>query len=250
MMRFYGLIGKSIEHSFSAQYFKKKFEKEGIENTFYQLYSLETIDEFNTLIGDFTEFSGLNVTIPYKKSILPFLDQLDNASKEIGAVNTIKFEWLNNKLRLLGFNTDYLGFLESIKPNLKEHHRKAIILGSGGSSAAVAYALNKLNIEYTIVSRNPNETNQINYQDVDKKLLKGHKLIINTTPLGMHPNNSSYPNIPYEFIGKNHFLYDLIYNPAETKFLTLGKKAGAKIQNGLQMLELQAEYSWKIWNDL
>lgn len=248
-MRFFGLIGKSIEHSFSPQYFKKKFEKEGIEFTFYQLYSLETIDEFNHLIGDFTEFSGLNVTIPYKTSVIPFLDDLDQAAKKIGAVNTIKFEWHNTKLKLKGYNTDYLGFMDSIKPNLSKEHSKALVLGTGGSSLAITYALNLLGIQYQLVSRKE-QNNCITYNDLNSELINEYNLIINTTPVGMYPNTENYPLIPYEYLTPKHFLFDLIYNPAKTQFLKFGKKAGAKIQNGLKMLELQAEHSWKIWNDL
>ena len=249
-MRFFGLIGKSLDHSFSPKYFKEKFEKEGIENTFYQLYTLEKIDEFNQLITDFTEFSGLNVTIPYKQSIIPFLDELDIASQEIGAINTIKFNWINNKLILFGYNTDYLGFMDSLKPNLSKHHTNALILGTGGSSAAVAYALKKLGIKYKFVSRNPENETVLSYNSINSEVLHKHKLIINTTPLGMHPNTSEFPNIIYDAITKDHFLYDLIYNPSETQFLRFGKEKGAKTQNGLKMLELQAEYSWKIWNSI
>lgn len=247
-MRFFGLIGKSIQHSFSPGYFKEKFEREGIENTFYQLYPLENIDEFNMLINNYSELSGLNVTIPYKQSIIPFLDELDEASETIGAVNTIKFSWENNKLKLLGFNTDYLGFMESIKPNLEGDHTNALILGKGGSSLAVAYALKQMGIEFTFVSRNEVNTQAFRYNQLNKKILDEYKLIINTTPLGMHPETDDFPDIPYEYLTEKHFLYDLIYNPAETKFLKLGKEQGAKVQNGLQMLQLQAEHSWKIWN--
>lgn len=249
-MRFFGLIGKSLEHSFSPQYFKQKFEKEGIKNTFYQLYSLESIDEFNQLITDFTEFSGLNVTIPYKKSIIPFLEELDEASKEIGAVNTIKFNWINNKLKLSGYNTDYLGFMDSIKPKLKDYHNKALILGTGGSSSAVAYAFKLLGIEYQFVSRTPESNDILNYTELNDNIIKENNIIVNTTPVGMFPNTLEFPKIPYSGISENHILYDLIYNPKETMFLMQGKRQGALTQNGLKMLELQAEYSWKIWNDL
>ena len=248
-MRIYGLIGKSLTHSFSPKYFKEKFEKEGIKDTFYQLYPLETIDEFNYLISDYTEISGLNVTIPYKQSILHFLDYIEPAAKQIGAVNTIKFEWENNRLKLSGYNTDYLGFLESIKPMLEGKNKKALILGTGGSSAAVKYALKLLQIEYKLVSRNPEGKNVISYDSLDEKLIKEHQIIINTTPLGMFPDILEYPDIPYNYLTKEHLLYDLIYNPEETQFLKLGREQGAKVQNGLKMLELQANYSWKIWND-
>lgn len=247
-MNFYGLIGKSLDHSFSAKYFKHKFEKEGIKNTFYQLYPLESIDEFNHLIGDFTEFSGLNVTIPYKQSVLPFLDDLDAAAKEIGAVNTIKFEWNRQKLKLVGYNTDYMGFMESIKPNLKPFHNKALVLGTGGSSLAIVYALKQLSIDCQLVSRNPKNDTVLSYDDLNENFIKDYLLIVNTTPLGMYPNISEYPKIPYQAITNNHYLFDLIYNPSETPFLKFGKENGAQTQNGLKMLELQAEFSWKIWN--
>jgi len=247
-MHFYGLIGKTLEHSFSPKYFKQKFEREGIQNTFYQLYPLKTIDEFNSLIGDYTELSGLNVTIPYKQNVIPFLDELDFAAKEIGAVNTIKFERINQKLKLTGYNTDYLGFMESIKPNLKPYHNKALVLGTGGSSAAIIFALKQLAIDYKLVSRNPNNDNTIGYTDLNEQVIKSHKLIINTTPLGMYPAVSEYPKIPYHHLTSEHFLYDLIYNPEITQFLAFGKAKNAQIQNGLKMLQLQADFSWKIWN--
>jgi shikimate dehydrogenase len=248
-MRFFGLIGKTLEHSFSPIFFKEKFDEEGIENTFYNLYPLKCIDEFNQLITDFTELSGLNVTIPYKQDILPFLDEINKDAKEIGAINTIKFEWVNNKLKLIGYNTDYLGFIQSIKPLLKNHHKTALVLGTGGSSRAVTYALEKLGIEYRKVSRNPENEQILNYESLNEDLIRSNKLIINTTPLGMYPDISKNPNIPYEGITSDHLLYDLIYNPKQTEFLGKGKIKGATIKNGFEMLMNQAEYSWKIWND-
>ncbi|MCB2196003.1 MAG: shikimate dehydrogenase [Bacteroidetes bacterium] len=247
-MRFYGLIGKSLEHSFSPIFFKEKFDKEGITNCFYNLYPLKNIDEFNYLINDFTELSGLNVTIPYKQEIIPFLDTLDPAAKEIGAVNTIKFHWNQNKLELIGYNTDYLGFMDSLKPLLKPIHKKALVLGTGGSSLAVTYAFKQLGIDYQMVSRTAKRTNSFDYNSLTNEIIANHKIIVNTTPLGMYPRIDQSPNIPYQAITKEHILFDLIYNPKQTEFLGKGKVQGATIKNGFEMLVNQAEYSWKIWN--
>lgn len=248
-MRFFGLIGKSLEHSFSPVFFKEKFDIEGINDCFYNLYPLKNIDEFNQLISDFTELSGVNVTIPYKQEIIPFLDKIDDNAKEIGAVNTIKFEWIKSKLKLTGYNTDYLGFIDSLKPLLKKQHKTALVLGTGGSSVAVTYALKKLGIKYINVSRNPVNTEILSYDSLHEDLVNDYKLIINTTPLGMYPDTSQSPDIPYNGISKDHLLYDLIYNPKQTEFLRKGKNKGACIKNGAEMLIKQAEYSWEIWND-
>lgn len=249
-MRFYGLIGKSLEHSFSPVYFKEKFEREGISDAFYNLYPLKTINEFNQLITDFTELSGLNVTIPYKQEIIPFLDDMDENAKEIGAINTIKFLWYESKLQLKGYNTDYMGFMESIKPILSKHHRLALVLGTGGSSLAVIYALKKLGIKVSQVSREPESENILSYQDIDDHVIKEHQIIVNTTPLGMYPDISQHPQIPYHAITKDHLLYDLIYNPKQTEFLGKGMVLGAQTKNGFEMLIKQAEFSWKIWNNI
>lgn len=249
-MRFFGLIGNPLEHSFSPIFFKEKFEKEGIKNCFYNLYPLNNIDEFNQLINDFTELSGLNVTIPYKQDIIPFLDEIDENAKEIGAVNTIKFDWINSKLKLTGYNTDYLGFINSVKPLLKEFHTKALVLGTGGSSLAVTYALKKLGIEYIQVSRNPVSKEIYSYDSLNEEIVNCTKIIINTTPLGMYPDISECPDIPYNGITHKHLLFDLIYNPKQTEFLGKGIIKGAMVKNGFEMLIAQAEYSWKIWNNL
>lgn len=248
-MRFYGLIGKSLEHSFSPVFFKEKFEKEGITNCFYNLYPLKNIDEFNYLINDFTELSGLNVTIPYKQEIIPFLDRLDPNAKQIGAVNTIKFHWNQNKLELIGYNTDYLGFMDSLKPLLKPIHKKALVLGTGGASLAVTFALKQLGIDFQMVSRTAKGANSIDYNSLTNEIIKEHKIIVNTTPLGMYPRIDQSPNIPYQAIAREHILFDLIYNPKQTEFLGKGKVQGATIKNGFEMLVNQAEYSWKIWNE-
>ncbi|MDA3952614.1 MAG: shikimate dehydrogenase [Bacteroidales bacterium] len=248
-MRFFGLIGKKLEHSFSPVFFKEKFEEEGIEDAFYNLYPLKNIDELNQLITDFSNLSGLNVTIPYKQDVISFLDEIDEDAKAIGAINTIKFDWIKSKLKLTGYNTDYLGFIDSIKPLLKKHHKSALVLGTGGGSLAIAYALKKLGIIYTKVSRNPKNNNELSYELLNKELISETKLIINTTPLGMYPDISQKPDIPYDSLTKEHLLYDLIYNPKQTEFLRKGEKQGAVIKNGFEMLIKQAEYSWKIWNN-
>jgi len=229
-MRFFGLIGKTLEHSFSPVFFKEKFEKENIT--------------------DFTELSGLNVTIPYKKEIIPFLDELDENAERIGAVNTIKFEWINNKLKLIGFNTDYLGFIDSIKPHIRNNQESALVLGTGGSSLAVIYGLKKMGINYIQVSRNPKNSKILAYKDLSAKIISQNKIIINTTPLGMYPDISKYPELDYTAISNQHLLYDLIYNPKKTEFLGKGEAKGARILNGYEMLIAQAEYSWKIWNNI
>ena len=247
-MKLFGLIGKTLGHSFSQSYFKEKFEKEGISGAYYNLYPLETIDEFNQLITDFSELSGLNVTIPYKSEVIPFLSYIDDSAKEIGAINTIKFERVKSKLNLLGYNTDYIGFWESLKPLLQIHHNKALVLGTGGSSKAVAYALRKANIEVLFVSRNANEKYQITYQDITREHIEKYKIIINTTPLGMFPNSDQCPDIPYDYLSSKHILFDLIYNPDQTKFLKLGQEQGVITKNGLDMLKIQADHSWNIWN--
>lgn len=242
----FGLIGKNISYSFSKGYFLNKFKELKLNNYSYRNYDLPEIDEFPFIIyHKEEEFGGFNVTIPYKQSIMRYLSDIDEVAQEIGAVNTIK---ITDDNELIGYNTDAYGFENSLKPLLKNHHKKALILGTGGASKAVAYVLNKLNIEFQLVSRKPVADNQISYEDISEEIIKSHQLIINCTPLGTHPNIKECPNIPYNLLSKKHFLYDLIYNPSETEFLKRGKKQGATTKNGLEMLELQAEKSWEIWN--
>ena len=186
----------------------------------------------------------MNVTIPYKESIIKYLDEVDSEAQKIGAVNTIK---VTDDNKLIGYNTDVYGFQKSIEPLLKSHHKKALILGTGGASKAIAYAFNKLNIAYKFVSRKEIE-NMLTYEMLDAEIMNEYSIIVNCTPIGTHPNVEDAPAIPYQYLSDNHLLYDLIYNPAETKFLQEGKKYGASIKNGLEMLELQAEKSWEIWN--
>jgi len=242
----FGLLGKNISYSFSRGYFAKKFKEEAIRNCEYVNFDIASIDDFSVLIKkNSPQLKGLNVTIPYKEEIIPFLDKIDKKVKKIGAVNTIK---ITKRGELKGFNTDVYGFEKSLEPLLKQHHKKALILGTGGASKAVTFALKKLGIKYKLVSRNPQKKREISYQELSKKIIQKNLLIINCTPLGTHPNIDLFPNIPYQFITKNHLLYDLIYNPNETIFLSKGKEKEATIKNGLEMLELQAEKSWKIWN--
>ncbi|WP_298546568.1 shikimate dehydrogenase [uncultured Aquimarina sp.] len=241
-MNIYGLLGRDIGYSFSRNYFSNKFSKENLKCQ-YQNFDLQTIGELKNIIQQ-TDVKGMNVTIPYKEEVISYLDTLDPIAKEIGAVNVIKFE---SNGKLTGYNSDYYGFTESLKPLLNETIKKALILGTGGASKAIAYALNNLNIEHVFVSRNP-DFKELSYNDLDEDIIKDFKLIINCTPLGTHPNTENYPDIPYEYLGKNHVLYDLIYNPEETTFMKKGKQKGATTSNGLNMLVLQAEKSWEIWN--
>ncbi|MDZ4844923.1 MAG: shikimate dehydrogenase [Chitinophagales bacterium] len=243
-MRKFGLIGNPLGHSFSKKYFTEKFATEFINETVYENFELPKIDLLRNVVAENPDLRGLNVTIPYKEAVIRYLDELSDDALEIGAVNTIKIS--SGKLK--GFNTDYIGFTRSLIPLLKPSHKKALILGTGGSSLAVKYALEKLGIEYLIVSRNPFEENEIGYDAVNESLLNEHTLLINTTPVGMFPDVSNAPEIPYQFLGEQHLLFDLIYNPEETIFLKSGKEKGATTKNGSEMLALQAEEAWKIWN--
>jgi shikimate dehydrogenase len=243
MLKKYGLIGYPLSHSFSKGYFTEKFKKEGIENAAYETYPLEKISDFTTLLQNNPELVGLNVTIPYKEAIIPYLDELSEEAKKIGAVNTIKI--INGKK--IGYNSDVVGFEKSLIQHLKPTHNKALVLGTGGAAKAVWFVLKKLNIPYLKVSRTASE-NIIAYDTISIDLVKEYPLIINTTPLGMSPKLESKPDIPYQALTKNHFLYDLVYNPQTTLFLEMGQKMGATIQNGLPMLHGQAERSWELWN--
>jgi shikimate dehydrogenase len=243
-MRKFGLIGKTLGHSFSKKYFTAKFKQEGIKNTVYELYELASIAELKNLLNQESELVGLNVTIPYKQEVLPLLNELDEAAIRIGAVNTIKItEGITR-----GYNTDYIGFkttLEQFYP--KSVYKKALVLGTGGASKAVTTALTDLGIIYTSVSRTPNKE-ELNYKQVTIDLLQEYNLIINTTPLGMAPQADTFPEITYEGITTAHYAYDLVYNPENTLFLEKCANAGAKTMNGLGMLYGQAEAAWHIWN--
>ena len=242
-MRKFGLVGRNISYSFSRKFFSEKFSTEGIDAT-YENFDLQDISEFPEVIKTNPELAGLNVTIPYKQAIFPFLDELDPIAEEIGAVNTIK---VGADAKLTGFNTDYFGFSQALLPHLKSRHKKALVLGTGGASKAVVYALKTLGISSQFVSRSASE-NAISYTDLDTDVMEEHLLLINCTPLGTFPNNSEYPDIPIQNIGKNHLVFDLIYNPPVTKLLELAKTNGATILNGREMLEFQAEKAWEIWN--
>ncbi len=240
----FGLIGKHIDYSFSKSYFTKKFENKGLSHS-YQNFDINAIDEFPKIITSTKNLKGLNVTIPYKEAIIPYLDQLDEIAQKIGAVNTIK---LTEEKKLIGYNTDCYGFKKSIVPYLKSNHKNALILGTGGASKAIAYALKQLGIKFNYVSRTSFNKADYTYDMLSEDIITEHQIIINCTPLGTHPNVNDCPEIPYDTISKTHILFDLIYNPQETKFLSFGKQKGATICNGLNMLELQAEKAWKIWS--
>lgn len=241
-MKIYGLLGKNIDYSFSRKYFSEKFRSEKIDAEYHN-FDLPEISEFPSVLKQ-QYLHGLNVTIPYKQSIIPYLDHLAEDAKKIGAVNTIKFE---KDGKLCGYNTDFYGFTESLKPHLQNKHSKALILGTGGASKAIAYAFQKLGIAYKFVSRNP-ESDQYSYAQLDKKILEEFYLIVNCTPLGTFPKVEIFPEIPFQYFNPNHLIFDLIYNPAETQLMKLAAKNGAKTVNGLRMLELQAEKAWEIWN--
>ncbi len=246
-MKQFGLIGYPLSHSFSKGYFSNKFSLENITDCNYENYPLENLSHFSNLLIENKNITGLNVTIPYKKEIIPFLDSLDQGAKTIGAVNTIKIERTNNSIQLKGYNTDVYGFELSLLKHLKPFHNKALILGTGGAALAVQYVLNKLSIRWKSVSRTASE-NILSYEDITESVLAEYNLIINTSPLGMYPNFETCPNLPYHALTKNHYLYDLVYNPEETLFLLKGKEKGCTTKNGLEMLHLQAEKAWEIWN--
>lgn len=238
----YGLIGKTLGHSFSKQYFTTKFEESGSEET-YDNFELTDISEFQSLIKE-QQLSGLNVTIPYKEAIIPFLDELSEEAKAIGAVNTIQFA--NGKTK--GHNTDAFGFHQSIKPFLKGDCHRALILGTGGASKAVHYVLKGIGIDCFFISRSPKKENEFSYEEMNNIMIGSVGLIVNTTPLGTFPNISECPPIPYDLISEKHLVYDLIYNPEKTEFLKRAETQGATIQNGYQMLVHQAEKAYEIWN--
>lgn len=242
-MRKFGLLGKNISYSFSRAYFGQKFEKMKLDAS-YENFDLLQIEGFPKILNENPGLEGLNVTIPYKEQIMPFLDTLDPVASKIGAVNTVK---ISRDGKLTGYNTDYFGFIESIKPFLLEQHKKALILGTGGASKAVAYGLEQLGISFQYVSRNASG-NALSYAQLSEELMRKYKVIINCTPLGTSPKTSEFPAVPVEFLSQQHLVYDLIYNPAETRLMKLASEKGATTVNGLRMLELQAERAWEIWN--
>ncbi|GAB4092409.1 shikimate dehydrogenase family protein [Flaviaesturariibacter terrae] len=242
-MRRFGLIGRTLKHSFSKGYFTDKFLQEGRSDHVYELYELDTIAAFPFLIRKHPDLAGLNVTIPYKKEILPFLDWLHPDVRAIGAANTIRLQ----SGRLEGYNTDWVGFRDSLAPLLGNSLPRALVLGTGGAAAAVQYALQQMGIAYKSVSRE-RTAEKLSYADLDESILSEHRLIINTTPLGTFPDIATYPPLPYEALTTVHLLYDLVYNPALTEFLRKGQERGARTKNGYEMLVNQAEASWEIWN--
>lgn len=241
-MQILGLIGYPISHSFSKKYFQEKFLKEKIENITYELFPLPNIEKFPDLLAQHKQWLGLNVTIPYKESIMAYLDELSEEAQKIGAVNTILFE----KNKKIGYNTDYEGFKKSLEQIDLPPNTKALVLGTGGASKAIQVALQHLHIPFLLVSHS-SKPHSLPYEVLDAKIMKEHSLIINTTPLGMRPQTETFPPIPYDYITEAHFLYDLVYNPEETMFLKKGAEKNAKTKNGLEMLYLQAEAAWKIW---
>lgn len=244
----FGLIGKSLSHSFSKTYLEEKFIKEDKEGFQYSNFDLESLDNLLQIITD-NHLSGLNVTKPYKESIIPFLNELDVTAKEIGAVNCIKITWNNNTPYLIGYNTDYYGFAQSIKPFLEPIHQRALILGTGGASKAIAYALKNVGVDfYYVTTGEKKSANYFHYAELNEYVLNAFKLIVNCTPLGMYPKTDACPEIPFQFITTEHLLYDLIYNPEETLFLQKGKAQNAVTMNGLNMLKLQADKAWEIWH--
>ena len=244
-MKLFGLIGYPLGHSFSKKFFTEKFENENIRAK-YELYPLENISQFSHLISS-VELTGLNVTIPYKELVIPFLNELDETAAEIGAVNVIKFIHKDDKLHLKGYNSDAIGFENAIRPFLKSYHNHALILGTGGASKAIDYTLRKSGVTTTFISRK-SSPGILCYQDLNHQLMNDNLLIVNCTPLGMHPDTDHCPDIPYDLLGPQHLLYDVIYKPDETMFMKKGKASGAVTVNGLEMLYGQAVAAWEIWN--
>ena len=242
-MREFGLIGFPLSHSFSKKYFTEKFEKEKLQNCRYENFPIQSIGLLQEIIKNTPFLEGLNVTIPFKEAIIPFLHDMTDDVKEIKACNCVKI--IRNIL--YGFNTDTIGFQQTIIKKLQPAHKKALILGTGGAAKAVAYVLRELNIEFVYVSRSTSGPG-FHYEELTEEIIKSHPIIVNTTPVGMWPNHQFAPPIPYEFITNKNFLFDLIYNPEKTLFLQKGLEKGATIQNGQEMLIIQAEESWKIWN--
>ena len=243
----YGLVGKKLSHSFSAKLFNDNFEAKGM-NAEYLNFEIQSIDTLNDVIASHPTLKGLNVTIPYKEEVIPLLDELSPEAKAIGAVNVIEIERLNDgTIRLIGHNTDVIGFRESIRPLVSAHHTKALILGTGGASKAVNYALQQLGIDTQFVSRTA-KADAIAYHDLTEEIIHDHKVIVNTTPLGMYPNTMEMPDIRYYALTEKHLCYDLVYNPQKTMFLFTCEAHGAQIKNGIEMLVLQAKQAWEIWN--
>lgn len=243
-MNIFGLVGRNINYSFSEKYFSDKFRSENIKDCIYKNFDIPDITHFPQIIKKNKSLKGLNVTIPYKEEVIPYLDKLSGKAEETGAVNTIK---ITKKGKLKGFNTDVYGFEKSLIPLLKPHHTKALILGTGGASKAVAWVFKKLGIAYQYVSRNP-DPQQFSYSDISEEIMQDYTIVVNCTPLGTFPDIENCPELNYNYFSQKHIAFDLVYNPPETQFLQRAKQSGAIVINGLQMLVFQAEKSWKIWN--
>jgi len=247
-MRKYGLIGFPLGHSFSQKYFTEKFAREQINDCFYENFPIESIGRLPELLRDNPDVCGLNVTIPYKTSVLEYVDVTDPAVIDIGAANVLKIKKIEGRPRIIGYNSDTYGIRESVMPYISQNLKSALILGTGGSSKAVAYTIKKLGLSVTMVSRKRNP-GFIRYSEITASVIAKTDMIINTTPLGMFPDITSCPEIDYDLLNDHHILFDLVYNPEMTEFLIRGKERGCKIISGLQMLYSQAERSWEIWNN-
>ncbi|MFQ5334992.1 MAG: shikimate dehydrogenase family protein [Flavobacteriales bacterium] len=245
-MKLFGLIGRQLQHSCSVELFSEIFTLEGIKETAYSLYPLRDVSEFQALLINTPGLLGLNVTVPFKKTIMPLLDDISPLAKSIGAVNVIAVRREEEIPHCKGYNTDVWGFKHALRPLLGSHHRKALILGSGGAAAAARHVLRELNIESLIVSRKK-KADTISFDEIAPGIMASHLLIIQATPLGMFPETHSCPPIPYQFITPEHLLFDMVYNPAETLFMQKGAAMGAMVCNGMEMLRLQAQRSWQIW---
>ena len=245
-MKKFGLIGYPLGHSFSKNFFNEKFHSENIDAE-YVNFEIPSIKELPAVLLENPDLVGLNVTIPYKEQVISYLDELDADAAAIGAVNVIKIVRQKGKNKLVGYNSDIIGFMQSIEPLLEPQHKKALILGTGGASKAVFHGLKKLGVEAKFVSRNPKE-GMFTYEELTPEVMEEYKVIVNCTPVGMYPLADEYPNIPYEYITPNHLLYDLLYNPNTTLFMKKGADKGAVTKNGLEMLLLQAFGAWDIWN--
>lgn len=247
-MQKYGLIGYPLGHSFSVGYFNEKFKAENIDAE-YVNFEIPSIADFMQVIDENPNLCGLNVTIPYKEQVISYLDELDKDAAQIGAVNVVKIiRQPKGKIKLVGYNSDIIGFTQSIEPLLNETHRKALILGTGGASKAVFHGLKNLGLAPTYVSRSKKNDEVLTYAELTPEIMATHTVIVNTTPVGMFPKVDSCPDIPYDCLGPQHLLYDLLYNPDETLFMKKGKAQGAEVKNGLEMLLLQAFAGWEIWN--
>ena len=244
-MNVFGLIGYPLEQSFSKKYFTEKFNKEERKDCSFENFPIQSIDLLSEVLNNNPDLKGFAVTIPHKQSILSKLHSLENIPEELAACNCIKIK----DGKLIGFNTDYLGFEKSFIPLLKPHHKKALVLGNGGSAAAVCFVLKNNGIQYKLVSRQLHDGSSLTYKDLNESILNEYSIIINTTPLGMYPKVDDCAPIPYSFITDQHYLYDLVYNPYKTMFLIKGEERGAMIKNGADMLVFQAEENWRIWND-